>query len=34
MLIISGPARNGNHIVMSMLDGHPDIGFLPGGIFF
>ena len=21
MLIISGPARNGNHIVMSMLDG-------------
>ncbi len=33
MLIISGPARNGNHIVMSMLDGHPDIGFLPGEDF-
>ena len=33
VLIISGPARNGNHIVMSMLDGHHDVAFLPGEDF-
>ena len=33
ILIISGPARNGNHALMSMLDGHPEISFLPGEDF-
>ena len=26
-LFISGPARSGNHLVLSMLDGHPDLDF-------
>ena len=30
---ISGPARNGNHILMSMLDGHPQIQCQPGEDF-
>ncbi len=33
ILFISGPARNGNHIVMSMLDGHPQIQCQPGEDF-
>ena len=33
ILIISGPARNGNHILMSMLDGHPQIQCQPGEDF-
>lgn len=30
MLFISGPSRNGNHLLHSMLDGHPEICSLPG----
>lgn len=30
MLFISGPSRNGNHLLHSMLDGHPEICNLPG----
>ena len=30
ILIISGPARNGNHILISTLDGHPQIPYIPG----
>ncbi len=33
ILFISGPARNGNHIVMSMLDNHPQIIKQPGEDF-
>ena len=33
ILFISGPARNGNHILMSMLDGHPQIQCQPGEDF-
>ena len=33
ILFVSGPARNGNHIVMSMLDGHPQIQCQPGEDF-
>jgi hypothetical protein len=33
ILIISGPARNGNHILKSMLDGHPEINQSPGEDF-
>ena len=33
ILFISGPARNGNHLLMSMLDGHPQIQQLPGEDF-
>ena len=33
ILFISGPARNGNHIMMSMLDGHPQIQCQPGEDF-
>ena len=33
ILIISGPARNGNHILKSMLDGHPSINLSPGEDF-
>lgn len=29
-LFISGPSRNGNHLIHSMLDGHPQICSLPG----
>ncbi len=29
-LFVSGPSRNGNHLVHSMLDGHPEIGKVPG----
>lgn len=29
-LIISGPSRNGNHLIHSILDGHPDISNQPG----
>lgn len=27
VLIISGPARNGNHLLLSLLDGHPEIAY-------
>ena len=30
VLIISGPPRNGNHLMLSLLDGHPEIGRVPG----
>ena len=30
VLVVSGPARNGNHLMLSLLDGHPDIGRHPG----
>lgn len=30
VLIVSGPARNGNHMILSLLDGHPQIQCLPG----
>ena len=30
ILFISGPARNGNHILISTLDGHPQIPYIPG----
>ena len=33
ILFISGPARNGNHLTMSMLDGHKDILQQPGEDF-
>lgn len=33
ILFISGPARNGNHILMSMLDNHPQIQCQPGEDF-
>lgn len=26
-LFISGPARSGNHLILSMLDGHPDLNY-------
>ena len=30
ILVISGGSRNGNHLVTSILDGHPQLPFLPG----
>ena len=30
ILFISGPARNGNHLLLSMLDGHPELPDIPG----
>lgn len=30
ILVISGPARNGNHLLLSLLDGHPSIQHHPG----
>ncbi len=30
ILIISGGSRNGNHLVCSILDGHPELPYLPG----
>ncbi len=30
VLVISGPARNGNHLLLSLLDGHPEISRHPG----
>lgn len=32
-LIISGPARNGNHLLSSLLDGHSQISIMPGEDF-
>ncbi len=29
-LFISGPSRNGNHLIHSMLDGHPNLASVPG----
>ena len=29
-LFVSGPSRNGNHLIHSMLDGHPDLCSVPG----
>ena len=33
ILILSGPARNGNHLLMSLMDGHSKILSLPGEDF-
>ena len=30
VLVLSGPARNGNHLLLSLLDGHPEIARHPG----
>ena len=30
LLIISGPSRNGNHLIHSLLDNHPNLARLPG----
>ena len=30
ILVVSGPARNGNHLVISLLDGHSQIRPHPG----
>ncbi len=30
ILTVSGPARNGNHLLLSLLDGHPEISRHPG----
>lgn len=29
-LFVSGPSRNGNHLIHSMLDGHPELCSVPG----
>ena len=29
-LFVSGPSRNGNHLMHAMLDGHPDLCSVPG----
>ena len=33
ILFLSGPARNGNHLLMSLMDGHTKILSLPGEDF-
>ena len=30
ILIISGPARSGNHLLLSLIDGHPSVQYHPG----
>ena len=30
ILFLSGPGRNGNHLLISLLDNHPELPFSPG----